>query len=158
MVLQSLDKIDFVILQKLIEDGRISFSAIAKETNLTDVAIKKRFERLKRRGIVQNISANINYKTLGYENPIYLQIRTEMGKHKDILKKMAEMDHVIELQQVLGEYNVLAKLIVPDLENAEAFISRLGNLDGVIDTKTMVVLNEVKKTNTLPSQILQKKL
>ncbi|MFH0714524.1 MAG: Lrp/AsnC family transcriptional regulator [Candidatus Diapherotrites archaeon] len=158
MTLQSLDKIDFVILQKLIADGRISFSAIAKETNLTDVAIKKRVERLKRRGIVQNISAQLNYKTLGYENPIYVQIRTEMGKHKDVLKKMSEMDHVIELHQVLGEYNVLAKLIVPDLENAEAFLSRLGNLDGVIDTKTMVVLNEVKKTNTLPSQILQKKL
>lgn len=36
-----LDKIDHVILQALLLDGRASFSAIARETKLTDVAIKK---------------------------------------------------------------------------------------------------------------------
>lgn len=154
----SLDKIDFVILQKLLQDGRTSFSAIAKETNLTDVAIKKRIERLKRKGIVKDITANLNYKTLGYENPILIQIRTEMSKNKDIIRKMNEMDHVLELHQVLGEYNIFAKLIVPDLEKAEQFINSLGKLDGVIDVKTMVVLSEVKKANTLPSVTLQKRL
>jgi DNA-binding Lrp family transcriptional regulator len=48
-MIQQLDRIDHVVIARLIEDGRTSFSAIAKETNLTDVAIKKRFESLKRR-------------------------------------------------------------------------------------------------------------
>ncbi|MDO8647145.1 MAG: Lrp/AsnC family transcriptional regulator [Candidatus Diapherotrites archaeon] len=154
----ALDKIDYVILQKLLEDGRASFSAMARETNLTDVAIKKRVERLKRKGILQSVTANLNYKILGYENPIYVQLRTEMSKNKDIIKKMQEFDFVLELQQVLGEYNLLAKLVVPNLENAEQFINRLGTIDGVIDMKTLVVLQEVKKTNSLPTQALQKKL
>jgi len=153
-----LDKIDYVILQKLIEDGRASFSAIARETNLTDVAIKKRVERLKRKGILQSVTANLNYKILGYENPIYVQLRTEMSKSKDVIKKMHEMDFVLELQQVLGEYNLLAKVVVPNLENAEQFINKLGTIDGVIDMKTLVVLQEMKKTNSLPTQALQKKL
>ena len=153
-----LDKIDYVILQKLIEDGRASFSAIARETNLTDVAIKKRVERLKRKGILQSVTANLNYKILGYENPIYVQLRTEMSKSKDVIKRMHEMDFVLELQQVLGEYNLLAKVVVPNLENAEQFINKLGTIDGVIDMKTLVVLQEMKKTNSLPTQALQKKL
>lgn len=154
----ALDKIDYVILQKLIDDGRASFSAIARETNLTDVAIKKRVERLKRKGILQSVTANLNYRILGYENPIFVQLRTEMSKSKDIIRKMHEMDFVLELQQVLGEYNLLAKVVVPNLENAEQFISRLGTIDGVIDMKTLVVLQEMKKTNSLPTQALQKKL
>lgn len=153
-----LDKIDFLILQKLLEDGRASFSAMARDTNLTDVAIKKRVERLKRKGIVHSITANLNYKSLGYENPIFVQLRTEMGKHKDVLKKLSEMDHVIELYQSMGEYNVLAKIIVPSLDNAEHYLNKMGIMDGVMDMKTMVLLSQAKYQNTLPSQPLQKRL
>lgn len=153
-----LDKIDHIILEALLSDGRASFSAIARETKLTDVAIKKRVESLKRRGVISGISVNLNYKSLGYENPIYVQIRSEVSKNKDIVKKLKSMDFVLELYQVLGEYNLIAKLIVPNLESAEKFISQLGLIDGVIDLKTMVVLSELKKASALPSKTFQNKL
>jgi Lrp/AsnC family transcriptional regulator, regulator for asnA, asnC and gidA len=154
----SLDKIDHIVLQALLEDGRASFSAIARETKLTDVAIKKRVESLKRKGVISGISVDLNYKALGYENPIFVQIRSEVSKHKDIIKKLSSMDFVIELFQVLGEYNLIAKLIVPNLETAEKFIGQLGLIDGVIDLKTMVVLSEIKKSTTLPAKTLQNKI
>jgi len=156
--LVSLDKIDHIILKALLEDGRASFSAIARETKLTDVAIKKRVESLKRRGVIDSISVDLNYKALGYENPIFVQIRSEVSKHKDIVKKLNEMDFVLELFQILGEYNLIAKLIVPNLETAEKFISQLGLIDGIIDLKTMVVLSELKKAGTLPSKTFQNKI
>ena len=68
------------------------------------------------------------------------------------------MDFVLDLYQVLGEYNLIAKLIVPNLETAEKFISQLGLIDGVIDLKTMVVLSEIKQNTTLPSKTLQNKI
>src|SRR3989344_4070884 len=156
--LEVLDNIDHKILSLLLEDGRASFSTIAGEVKLTDVAIKKRFERLKRRGIINSISADLNLKVLGYENPIFVQIRSEISKNRDVIKKLKEMDYVIELHQVLGEYNIFAKLVVPDLDSAEKFIERLGNLDGILDIKTLVVISEVKKSKSLPSFSLQKKL
>ncbi|MFA5931242.1 MAG: Lrp/AsnC family transcriptional regulator [archaeon] len=154
----SLDKVDHLILQALLLDGRASFSAIARDSGLTDVAIKKRVESLKRRGIISGISVDLNYKVLGYENPIYVQMRCEVSKQKDIIKKLQGMDFVLELYQVLGEYNLHVKLIVPNLESAERFINQLGLIDGVIDLKTMVVLSELKKTKTLPSSTLQNKI
>ncbi len=154
----SLDKIDHIILQALLSDGRASFSAIARETKLTDVAIKKRFESLKKRGIIDCVSLEMNYKSLGYENPIFVQIRTDVSKNRDVVKKLSSMDFVIELYQVLGEYNLIAKLIVPNLESAEKIINQLGLVDGIIDLKTMVVLSEIKKTKTLPSMPLQNKI
>ncbi|HZX33776.1 MAG TPA: Lrp/AsnC family transcriptional regulator [archaeon] len=149
---------DHRIIQMLLEDGRASYSDIAKEVKLTDVAIKKRIERLKRRGLINSISADLNLKALGYENPIFVQIRSEISKNRDVIKKLKEMDYVIELHQVLGEYNIFAKLVVPDLDSAEKFIERLGNLDGILDIKTLVVISEVKKSKSLPSFSLQKKL
>ncbi|MEM4257437.1 MAG: Lrp/AsnC family transcriptional regulator [Candidatus Diapherotrites archaeon] len=156
--MESLDKIDHRILSMLLEDGRSSFSVIAKSVNLTDVAIKKRFERLKRRGIINAITADLNLKALGFENPIFVQIRSELSKNKDVIKKLKELDYVTEAYQVLGEYNIFALLVVPDLESAEKFVETLGNLDGVLDIKTLVVISEIKKSRSLPSFLQQKKL
>jgi len=154
----SLDKIDHKILQKLLEDGRASFSSIAKETKLTDVAIKKRVESLIRKGVISSVSANLNYKVLGYENPIFVQMRTDMSKHKDLIKKLHAFDYVLELYQVLGEYNLIAKVVVPSLDSAERFINDLGLIDGISDIKTQLVLSELKNSHALPAQSLQKKL
>lgn len=157
-LLENLDNIDHKIISLLLEDGRASFSAIANEVKLTDVAIKKRFERLKRRGIINSITADLNLKVLGYENPIFVQIRSELSKNKDVIKKLKELDYVIDLYQVLGEYNLIAKLVVPDLDSAEKFVDTLGKFDGVLDIKTSVVISEVKKSKALPSFSLQKRL
>ena len=154
----SLDKVDYLILKALIEDGRTSYSNIAKETKLTDVAIKKRVESLKKRGIVSSITAEINYNALGFENPIYVQIRSELSKNKDLIKKIEAFDFVSEFYEVLGEYNLLAKLVLPSLGDAEKFIEKLGFLDGIIDIKTLVVLSKLKKSNSLPGSVLQKTL
>lgn len=156
--MEVLDKIDHKIISMLLEDGRASFSAIASEVKLTDVAIKKRVERLRRRGIVNSISADINLKSLGYENPIFVQLRSELSKNKDVIKKLKELDYVLDIYQVLGEYNIFAKLVVPDLDSAEKFVERLGTLDGVLDIKTLVVMSEVKRSKALPSFSLQNKL
>ena len=156
--LVSLDKIDHLILQSLLADGRASFSAIARDVNLTDVAIKKRFESLKKRGVISGVSIDLNYKALGYENPIFVQMRCEASKTRDIVKKLQAFDFVLELYQVLGEYNLISKLVVPNLESAEKFINQLGLTDGIIDIKTMVVLSEPKKSKTLPSSTLQNKI
>ncbi|AJF60708.1 MAG: Lrp/AsnC family transcriptional regulator [Candidatus Diapherotrites archaeon] len=153
-----LDKVDHKIIQHLLQDGRSSFSSIAKDVNLTDVAIKKRVERLKRKGVISAITADLNLKVLGYENPIFVQIRSEISKNKELIKRLKEFDYIIELHQVLGEYNLLAKLVVPNLSLAEKFIEKLGVLDGVLDIKTLVILSELKKTNSLPIFSLQKKL
>ncbi len=154
----SLDRIDLIILKSLLRDGRASFSSIAKETKLTDVAIKKRVEGLKKKGVIDSITANLNLKTLGFENPIFVQIRSEIGKNKDLFKKLTDLDYVIELYQVLGEYNMLAKIVVNDLNQAEKVIAKLGVFDGLIDLKTLVVLSELKSGPSLPSGALQKRL
>lgn len=154
----SLDKIDHLILQALFDDGRASFSAIARSVNLTDVAIKKRFESLKKKGVINSVSVDLNYKSIGYENPIFVQLRCEASKTRDIVKKMQGIDFVLEIYQVLGEYNLFSKIVVPNLDNAEKLINQIGLIDGVIDIKTMVVLSEQKKSRALPSSTLQNKI
>ena len=153
-----LDKIDHKILACLLNDARCSFSQIARDVSLTDVAIKKRVERLKMKGVITSFSTDLNLKVLGYENPIFIQIRSEMQKNKDVLKKLSSIDAIVELYQVLGEYNLLAKIIIPSIDSSKDFIQELQKIDGIVDIKSQVILCTEKKANSLPAQSLQKKL
>jgi Lrp/AsnC family transcriptional regulator for asnA, asnC and gidA len=154
----SLDKIDHKILNYLIEDGRIAFSAVAKDIGLTDVATKKRIDSLFKKGIIERITAILNLKALGFENPIFISIRTEMPKTADIVKRLMENDFVTELYQTLGEYNIMAKILVRDLEEAKRFVEQLQSIEGILDVKSTLVLSPMKKSYSLPPETLQKKL
>jgi DNA-binding Lrp family transcriptional regulator len=156
-MIASLDRIDVLILKRLIEDGRASYRAIAEEAQLTDVAIKKRVESLRRRGVLEAIRAEINYEVLGFEKPVFVQLRTEVSKNKDLLKRIEAFEHVVEIYQVLGEYNMLVKAILPDLSSVKDFVERLGSLDGILDMKTLVVLDKIKKSTSLPASVMQKR-
>ena len=116
MAAVSLDKIDHKIIQNLLEDGRASFSKMAKDVNLTDVAIKKRVESLKRKGVIASINASINLKVLGYENPIFVQIRTELSKNKDLIKKLNRMKTKFEGKE-MGEYRKVKSEFFESLRN-----------------------------------------
>lgn len=154
----SLDKIDYEILRCLLEDGRASYSLIAKRVNLTDVAIKKRLQSLMKRGIIKSIIPQLNLEVLGYENPIFVQIRSDASKTKDILKRLEAFDYVVEVYKTLGEFNLLVKIVLPKLGLADDFISKISTIDGINDIKTLVVLDKVKNSECLPASILQKKL
>lgn len=158
MTFNDLDKIDLKILQRLLEDGRTSFSNLAKEVSLTDVAVKKRFDRLIRKKIISSVSADLNYKELGFENPVFIQIRTELNKTNEILDSLREKENIIELYQMLGEYNVLAKLIIPNIDHAEKIVSDLSIMPGIVDIKSSIVISKLKKKNELPNMSLQSKI
>ncbi len=154
----SFDRIDKLILQRLMEDGRASFSQIARETKLTDVAIKKRFERLKRQSVIHGVRAELNYDALGYSKPVYALVRVDPSKLRELERKLVEMDYVLELAHVLGSYTFVLKLLIPDFPKAKKMVEDMGKLDGVMEIHSMAVLSEIKKTNSLPAIPLQKKL
>ena len=58
----TLDDIDLKILHLLIQDGRISHTAIAKETDLSGPSVYARVQRMEREGIIKGYTALLNPK------------------------------------------------------------------------------------------------
>lgn len=156
--MSALDRIDLLLLRRLLEDGRASFSQLARETNLTDVAIKKRFERLKRQGVIHSVTAELNLDVLGFSKPTYVLLKTEPGKNKQIVKRLSEFEHVVEFHELMGEHAFLLKMVAPDLQHTKRYLDELGVVDGVREIRSLPVLAEIKKTNALPPTPFQKRL
>lgn len=155
--MRELDKVDILLLQRLLDDGRASFSQLARETSLTDVAIKKRFERLRRQGIIHSVKADLNLDALGFNKPVFVLVKTEPGKNKQIMKRLAQFEPIVEFHELMGEHAFMLKTVCPDLAQTKRFLDELGFVDGVKEIHSLPVLAENKKPNALPALPFQKR-
>ncbi len=150
-----IDKIDKIIIEQLTENGRVSFANIAKEINLTDVAIKKRLDRLYQKGIIKSISAEIDYEVLGFSEKVDLLITIDPSKKKEIISKLKEVEDVKEINEVTGEYNFIIKIIALDKNDLKIILDNIFKTDGITKISILTLLEEHKKTKSLPRKILQ---
>jgi len=153
--MQIIDKIDKYIVEKLVADGRMSFANIAKDINLTDVAIKKRLDRLKARGIIKNISAEIDYEVVGFNEMVELLISIDPEKQATVVKKLGDIEDIIEVYEVIGEYNFIAKLIAVDKTNLKELLDAIFAIDGISKISILTLLKEYKNKKNLPTKIIQ---
>jgi len=153
--MQVIDKIDKHIIEKLIVDGRISFANIAKEINLTDVAIKKRLERLKQRGIIKSIYAEVDYFVIGFSEQVEMLILVDPPKQNEIIKKLKENEDVIKLKGVTGEYNLVAEIIATDKSNLKKILDNIYSIDGITRVNILTHIKDYKSSKNLPSKIIQ---
>jgi len=153
--MQIIDKIDKHIIEKLITDGRISFANIAKEINLTDVAIKKRLEKLKQKGIIKSIYAEVDFNKIGFSESANILISIEPPKQKEIVKKLIDNNDIIQITEVVGNYNYLIKIIAEDKADLKSVLDNIYKIDGITNINVLSVLKEIKNTKNLPSKVIQ---
>ena len=79
----------------------------------------------------------------------YVLFKVSSGSERDVCQKLIEFDEVLHADIIFGEYDVVAKIVTPELSNLEEFISlKIRNVPNVLVTSTMIVSREYKgKTN-----------
>ncbi|MEA1993226.1 MAG: Lrp/AsnC ligand binding domain-containing protein [Euryarchaeota archaeon] len=71
----------------------------------------------------------------------YILCVTDVGKEKDVQKKLKGFEEVKEAYVVYGEYDLVVKLELDDLKKLDAFITdRIRGIDDIEMTSTMIAL------------------
>lgn len=151
----ALDEIDIKIIRILLRDGRASYSQISKEVGLSDVAVRKRVERLLREGVIKKISAILNPKSIGYRYTLFLFIRAEPQYYEHIFYAVLRIPGCIEGHIVVGEYPLIFKCLSPSVEDMKRIIEAVSSVAGVLDIKSAVSLKSEDKEVSLPAKFLQ---
>ena len=153
-----LDHVDLKILRILLEDGRASYAYIAKEAKLSDVAVKKRIEKLMSRGVIKKISAQVDRAKLGYPYTFFIELRVDPTEIYSVYRKLSSLPNILEVFIVAGEYPIIAKGVGESLAELKKFVKEVGKFNGVLDIKTAVALEGVEKEFSIPSKIGQRVL
>ena len=72
-----MDRYDTRILLALQEDGRMSWSRLAKRINLSASACQRRVEALIERGVIDNFTVNLNEKSLGHRVKAFVEVNVD---------------------------------------------------------------------------------
>ncbi len=77
----------------------------------------------------------------------YVLFKVNSGTEKDVCKKIADLDNVLDASIIYGEYDIIARAVVPELPKLNEFLDNVRNIPSVILTSTMIVAQEYKGKN-----------
>jgi Lrp/AsnC family leucine-responsive transcriptional regulator len=152
--MDQLDRIDRKLLKYLQEDGRIATVDLADRVGLSPTATSERLKRLLRDGYVTGFRAMLDPAKLGRELLVFIEVGLDKTT-ADIFEKFAaavrRAPEVLECHMVGGGFDYLVKTRVADMNAYRRFLGDVVlSLPGVKETRTYVVMEEVKSDGLLP--------
>ncbi|RIM96583.1 Lrp/AsnC family transcriptional regulator, partial [Staphylococcus shinii] len=69
-----MDLTDRKILKTLKEDSKVSLNYISNEVNLSTPSVRERINKLRDIGVINKYTIEIDYKTLGYDIEVIIDI------------------------------------------------------------------------------------
>ena len=153
-IVRQLDRIDRSILRVLQENGRISYVDLADRVGLSTTPCMERVKRLEREGIILGYSARLNPTCLQAGLLVFVEISLYNKSDNifdDFRRAVVELPNVLECHLVSGQFDYLVKARISEMASYRELLSDiLLKLPGVRDSKSYIVMDELKETLSLP--------
>lgn len=140
-----MDDIDLAIIRSLIKNSRITILQMSKEIDVPDATISNRLKKLEDT-IIKRYTMIPNWQELGMEITSIIIIQTESEKHESVKEMLSKLQEVSEVYSVSGEYDILIKVWVKNIDELNQLINKkIRSIDGIEDLTEMIVMERVKE-------------
>ena len=145
MYLDGLDEIDKKIVSLLTENARMSYVDIAKEVNISRVAVKARIESLEQEGIIEQYTIIVNPLKIGNAVSAYLDIEVEPAYMLETIKILEANEVVTKIYQITGSNRLHVHTVAAGNEEMDAFMKNTAyQLPGLKKLQCDVILSREK--------------
>jgi len=141
----ALDSCDKAIIELLQHDGRMPFTRLAAEVQLSEAAVRQRVQRLVERNVMQIVAVTDPLR-VGFRRQALIGVRTEgdITAVADALTIVDEADYVVVTS---GRFDLLVELVCEDDEHLLQLLNdKIRTIPGVVSTETFVYLRLHKQT------------
>lgn len=139
-----MDQIDLEIISFLQTDGRMPFTDIAKELDISEGTVRNRVARLMQERVLQIVGMVDPYR-LGYDAPAMISISVQPPLLNQVAKTISKFSEVSYLIMVSGDYDLLVEVLCKDRDHLASFLNeRLMKVPGITNTQTSMVLHTYK--------------
>ena len=133
------------------DNARTNNADIARELGMAPSAILERVKKLEQKEVILQYNARINPAALDQKMLSFIFIKTQdiIGVQKVGLL-LAEIPEVLEVHDIAGEDGYLIKVRTNDSAGlVDLMRNSLSKIEGIISTRTTIVLETVKEDNKL---------
>ena len=145
MIFHGLDDLDNIIVNLLLEDGRMSYSDIAEKVGLSRTAVKNRIKSLEESGIIKGYKAVINPENAPEMMTFITNIETQAEHFEECKQIFAESEQTVTIVQTTGNCHLVAICLAPDVKTMRDFVNRIyKTVPGILSINAHSVLDVVK--------------
>lgn len=152
----TLDKLDRHILELLQQNGRMSMTELADTVGLTVTPCIERVRRLERDGVITGYHARVNPSALDAGLLVFVEISVSSKSERtfeEFRREVLCVPQVLECHLVSGDFDYMVKARIKEISQYRNLLGDiLLRLPGVTQTKSCVVMEEVKETQFIPAQ------
>jgi DNA-binding Lrp family transcriptional regulator len=137
------DETDVRIIRNLQRDARTNFADIAKQCGVSVDTIIKRFQRLRRNGVVRGTTILLDPRQFGLECPASLEINVEPVKVNAVVEQLRRQPGVTFCTPSVGMQNIFAVVVLPNMKELNTLIENIKALPDVNDVKTSIWVEDI---------------
>lgn len=136
------DNYDIEILKLLEEDGRIPFSNIASELNISNTMVHQRISKLTEQGILKGIKPLLDEKKLGFDWASFTGITLDKDHDSQrIIASLKSIPEVTECYYVSGAFTLFVRISAKNHEHMRQILyEKIDNIPGVSKTDSFMEL------------------
>lgn len=151
MIEFNLDEVDLKILSMMQDNARINNSELAREVGMAPSAVLERVKKLEQKEVLLGFHARVNPKAIGQKMLSFIFIKVdEIIGDEETGKLLAEIPEVLEVHDIAGDDGYMIKVRTSDsLALVHLMRNSLSKIQGIISTRTIIVLQTVKEENKL---------
>ena len=151
---RELDKIDRKILAILQQDARISITDLAEQVGLSVTPCAERVKRLEKEGVILGYHARLDPHMLELSLLVFVEIKLAAKSgaiFEQFKREVVKLPSVLDCHLVSGEFDYLVKARIPKMADYRRLLGDiLLTLPGAQESKSYIVMEEVKETLNLP--------
>jgi Lrp/AsnC family transcriptional regulator for asnA, asnC and gidA len=137
------DALDRQIIDQLRIDGRQSFGEIGRAVGMSQAAVRARFNRLRRLGIVQVVGMTDARKVGEFE--VHLVIRVRGVPASMVARQLARLPEIKYVASCTGPHDLVADVRCESLEHlCELLTDRVRRISGIEHAEALTVLEVIK--------------
>ncbi|ARN73437.1 Lrp/AsnC family transcriptional regulator [Oceanicoccus sagamiensis] len=150
----SLDRIDLRILSHLQNNARITNTELADAVGLSPSPCLRRVKALEAHGVLKHYAGIVDAKAVGLPISVFVSVslnRQEQQGLQDFEETVSDYIEVMECYLMTGSSDYLLRVVVPDLESYERFLThKLTRINGIANIQSSFALKQVVYKTELP--------
>ena len=139
------DKLDLEILKMLQGDSRIPFTEIAQELKLSESTIRKRVQKLQKKGVIKKFTIEIDPSKIGIRTVAIVGVDVDPTKLLTAAQKLCEIKKVRSVATSTGDHMIMTEIWTKDGRELTKLISeKIAKIDGVKKICPAIILEKLK--------------
>ena len=139
-----IDQLDRQILAKLIEDGKMPYTDIAKQLYVSSGTIHVRMKKMEQMGIVLGSSLTVDYHKLGYDVTAFLGVYLDKSSlYDEVAEQLKQIPEIVEANYTTGLYSIFARIVCKDTNHLRVVLhDKIQKIPGIQRTETFISLEQ----------------